>query len=145
MDYFNGEIFNKKCLVFKDGRPDKNPYGHPVVVINDTRKDGTIYFLKMISDVTRMVEYPGRYKLIGNTRANGLERPSLICVDEIYITDDERELVRGEITLKQYQELIQQMFEYNTEIGNNDECYVSFREIVGDTNIYLNKIAYSWG
>lgn len=144
MDYNKGEIFNKKGLTFKDGEKDKNPHGHPVVVLNDTCRDAKVYFAKMISDITKIAQYPGRYKLIKNTKRNGLERPSLICVDEIYCIDEEREYVRGEITLTEYQEVVKQICNYNSIISNQDEVYICWREAIGDLNAYLSKVAYSW-
>lgn len=144
MDYIKGEIFNKIGLIFKDGEKDSNPHGHPVIVLNDTHRIGKVYFVKMISDVTRMFEYPGRYMPIKNTKRNGLERPSLICLDEIYCVDNENEPVRGEITLKEYSDLIQRIFKYNTENGNDDEAYIEWRELVGDMGTYLKRVAYGW-
>lgn len=144
MDYMKGEIFNKIGLVFKDGEEDTNPYGHPVVVLNDSFRDGKIYFLKVISDVTRMVQYPGRYKLIKNTRKNGLERPSLICVDEVYCIGDANEPVRGEITLQQYTELLDQICKYNAENLNSDEVYIEWRELIGDLGSYKQRVTHVW-
>lgn len=142
MDYNCGEIFNKKNLVFKDGVTDTRLYGHPVVVLFDTVKVGKVFFLKMVSDITMMAKYPGRYMLIPKTPTNGLDKPSLICLDEIYISDEERVPPRGELSEEQYKCMIKQMYEYNAKITNQDPIYAEVLEVLGDIDTYLKAVSF---
>ena len=144
MQYYKGDIFNKKGLIFKDGKYDTRLYGHPVVVLNDVDHEEKMFFLKMVSDVTRLIQCPNRYVLIKNNKANGLDKPSLICLDEVYCSTGERAIARGELSLEEYKNLVNRLYEVNSQNDNNDEICKQWLECMGDIETYLNEVVSSW-
>lgn len=143
MQYIKGEIFNKKSLIFKDGKCDTRIHGHPVVVLDYIDDIDEVFYVKMISDVTKLAKSPSRYMIIKNTKANGLDRPSLICLDEIY-RGSEGVLSRGEISQSQYIELIQRIYSLNTKNNNKDDVFKEWLDFIGEIDDYKTKAVNSW-